>query len=189
MAHHQAVARVFLRLGSLDRRDEVAQVERDRVHTDLLAGIGGRRPLRAVAVGVDLDPVAVGVAQVERLGDAVVRRAGERLARAGDAQRGMCEVAPRGMKQREVEEAGVASGGLRRAVLVQHDERLRAGAERGHAVDRLAGHEADDVLVVRDRAREVCDRQVHGAEPKPVGEGGAVARVGGAGGLGAHRSS
>ena len=71
-----------LRLLVLDQAHQVGEVER------LGAAERGRvaqvAPMLAAAVGGELDPVVVGVGQVDRLGDAVVGRAAD--ARAGDRE-------------------------------------------------------------------------------------------------------
>ena len=58
-------------------REQVLQVERQRDHVHAVP-VAGALPALARPVGVELDPEAVGVAQVERLGDAVVGGALER---------------------------------------------------------------------------------------------------------------
>ena len=57
-------------------------------------GIRERRQLLARAVGVQLDPVVVGVAQVDRLRDAVIGRALDPRLRARQALDGAGELPP-----------------------------------------------------------------------------------------------
>ena len=58
---------------------------------ELAVGVAG--PSLAVAVAVDLDPVAVGIGQVQRLGDEVVRGAVQRPARARETGQRVGELA------------------------------------------------------------------------------------------------
>ena len=86
-------------------REQVLQVERQGDHVHALAV---RRAFPAVAgsVGVDLDAEPVGIAQVERLGDAVVGSAVDRPAGARNAPHGGGERGSRGVKPGDVEEPG-----------------------------------------------------------------------------------
>ena len=88
----------------------------------------------ARAIGVDLDPVAVRVGEVERLADEVVGEAGERHPVAGRVREPAGEVGALGQQEGEVEEAGVADRGPRARLLVQDEQLAPAGAERGPAV-------------------------------------------------------
>ncbi len=65
-------------------------------------------PVLARPVGIELDPEAVGVAQVQRLGDAVVGGALERPARRGDAAHAVGERGAAGVQPGDVVEAGGA---------------------------------------------------------------------------------
>ena len=74
-------------------------------------------PELAWTVRVDLDPVVVGVAQVERLADEVVGEAVELHAVSRGVREPAREVGALGHEQREVEETGVAVGGSRAGLL------------------------------------------------------------------------
>src|SRR4051812_7756835 len=93
--------------------NQIVEVERGRAHLNPFA-VRRHRPLLARAVPVELDPVAVGVGQVEGLADAVVGSAFERPAGLAEAAEGGGEGAAGRIADRRVEEAG-AAGGRRRA--------------------------------------------------------------------------
>ena len=124
-------------------------------------------PDRAAAGPVDLDPVVVGVAEVDRLADdsgPTCPVSGTCSAAAWSSQRAR---SPRsGTQQREVVEPAVAVGGPRARLLGQHEQVLAAGAERDPAVVARVHAQPDRGLVVRQRAREVRDREVHGAHAR-----------------------
>ena len=86
-------------------------------------------PEAARPVGVDLDPVVVGVAQVERLADEVVGSARQLDAIADRVLHPAGQVRALGHQQREVEEAGVPVGGPRARLFDQTQELVAAGAQ------------------------------------------------------------
>src|SRR5436190_13649877 len=85
--------------------DQVVEVERSGTHLDSLA-VGRARPLLPRAVPVELDPVAVGVGEVESLADAVVGGALERPVGLAEAAQGVGEGTPGRIANRGVEETG-----------------------------------------------------------------------------------
>ena len=95
---------------------------------------------------------------------AVVGHALDGRLRAHDPVQRLRQLLPRGVEQRDVVEAGVAPGGAGARLLVQHQHVLRAGAEGRHPVIVPVDPEPDRVLVERDRAVEVGDREVGGAQ-------------------------
>ena len=103
------VIRRLRRLLPLQLVQEVLQVEAAGVHLEL-AGFGAG-PLVRCAVDVEFDAVAVGIAEVQRLADAVVAGAVEGDAGLDEAAQGVGEVAARGVEDRRVIEAGGAGGG------------------------------------------------------------------------------
>ena len=105
----------------------------------------------------------VGVAEVQRLADEVVREARERDLVAGAVDEPAREVGALGQQQREVEEAGEAAGRPGAAALVQDEQVLAARAERGAVVVAAIRPQADRVLVVVERAGQRGDREVDGA--------------------------
>ena len=126
-------------------------------------------PHLARAVGGELDLVAVGVGQVDRLGDAVVGRADDRRARLGEPGGGAGQLQPRRVQQRDVVEAGVAARRARRRLADEHEQVVAAaGPERGGVAVAIVHAQADRALVERDRAIEVGDGQMGGAEPRVV---------------------
>ena len=172
MAHAQPRARVARRLPAGRRREQRLDVERAREHPDALAR-GRGRPRVARAVRVELDPVPVRVGQVDRLRDAVVGGAGDRGVGQRKALDRACELLARGVQQRVVVEPGVAAGGPRARLLVEHHEVLPARAERRDGVFAAVQPQPEPVLVEADRAVEAGDGEVHGAQPERRGQGGA----------------
>jgi len=150
--------------------EQVLDVERDREHADPRAGLIGRGPPLARAVRVELDAVAVGVAQIEGLRDAVVGGARQRRAGGAEAQDGVGERGPVRGQQGEVVEAGVAARGAHAELLVQDDEVSTAGAHRSASAIAALLAQADCVLVEADGAIEVRDREMDGSEAQRVGK-------------------
>ena len=124
-------------------------------------------PLVARAVAVELDPVAVGVGQVQRLADQVVGGAVQRPARLRQSRQREREVKPRGEEDREVVEAGGAAvqrgrGRCRRAA---RPARARPATPSASVPSsRLGAPQADRVLVERARRGEVGHGQADRAQ-------------------------
>jgi hypothetical protein len=156
---HRGVGLLPARLG-----EEIVEVERERRHLDRVAR---ERPLLPRAVAIQLDPIALGIRQVERLRDEVVGGAAQAPARAGDTSQSAGEVGARRDEEREVKEARGA-GRTRRRVRIVHelDERCAVRAERRDAVDGRERFQADRRLVERAEALEVAGAQADGAEPR-----------------------
>ena len=151
------------RLGQVGHH--TGHVERQRRHAH---GAGVPVPLLGRAVTVDLDAVALGVAQVDRLADEMVGGAGERPARLGHA-------ADRGRKlgavrheQRQMEEPGRGvRPRVRRRPVQQLDERRSvARAERDAVVVALEHAQADRELIEARHPVEVAHAQAHPAESR-----------------------
>ena len=116
-------------------------------------------------VGVDLDPVVVGVAQIERLADEVVGRAGQLNAVGDGVLHPPGEVATLGHEQGEVEEAGVAVGRTGAGLLDEVEELHAVGrAKPGLAAAHPEHVETDRLDVVGQRPREVRHGEVDGAD-------------------------
>ena len=156
---------------ALDHRHQAVHVERHRpAQRGRVAEVA---PVLARAVGGQLDAVAVGVGQVDRLGDLVVGRAADRRARWRSA------AAPRG-PARAATGAAARSGRARRggpagrapgsSVSTSRSSPARAERRLGPVAARQL--QADRGLVERDRAVEVGHREVDRAEPQVVGERG-----------------
>ncbi len=113
-------------------------------------------------VGVDLDAVPVGIAQIDRLADVVIGEALDPRLVARRVREPAREARPVGHEQRDVVEAGVTVGRLRARLFDEADE-LGVGAERRAAV--LAGEHAqpDDALPVLERAVEIGDGELDGS--------------------------
>ena len=99
------------RLGVLaaELAQDAIEVERKRVH---LQDSVADRPLLPRAVAIELDPVALRIAQVEGLADQVVGRAAEPPARLGDPLQGAGEVGAARHDDRQVKEAACATGAV-----------------------------------------------------------------------------
>jgi hypothetical protein len=132
---------VALRLGR-----QRLQVERKRVHLHALAAVG-LRPGLARAIAVELDAEAVGIVEVQRLGDEVVARARECRALLRHAQQGGAELAARRIQEGAVEEA--------RRVL-----RGRPGPLRGAQREQVARRRAHDPLVELRAGLWIADAQL-----------------------------
>src|SRR6266436_1530614 len=118
----------------LDRRivelsKKILDVERQRRH----ALHDHSLPLFAGTVGVDLDAVAVRIAEIDRLADGVIREPFDCGPLACGLRKPARETRPVGYEQRDVVEAGMTVGRLRARLLDKTDE-LRICAERGEAV-------------------------------------------------------
>src|SRR4051812_36968797 len=159
MAGPQALRHVAAALAGLGV--EVAHVQRLRPGAVALEV----RPRVARAVGGELEAVAVRVGQVDRLVRAVIGHALHGRLRDHDPLQRPRELLARGVQQRHVVEAGVAPGGPGARLLVQHEHVVRAGAQGRRPVPVAVDPEPDRVLVERDRAVEVRDREMGGAQP------------------------
>ena len=158
VAHRRAVglARERLRLGVVELAQQAVDVERIGSH----AGGDLTLPQLARPVVVDLDPVLVGVAEVDRLAHEVVGGAGEADALAHGVRQPARQAGPVGQQQGEVEESRPPRRGLRARLLDELQQARPVHAER-RAVIALREHvEADRPAVVVQRALEVGDRQV-----------------------------
>ena len=90
-------------------REQVVEIQRQRHELELAAGRVA--PLLARAIGIDLDPQAVGVAEVQRLGDAVIGRAVDRPARGHDALHARRQRRTRGVQPGDVIQPGAVGIG------------------------------------------------------------------------------
>ncbi len=148
---------------------EDVRVEEERAHLELSVHPA---PLALVAVPVELDPVALGVVEVERLAHEVVGAAGEapRL-RTGDGVHGGGERLLGVEQNRGVEEAGVARARvLELGRVLEHDDRLGSAAERDtrgaggehletHGVTVVASHRIQVGHPERDRTHRGVGRE------------------------------
>ncbi len=129
---HRRRLAVGARLG-----EQSFEVEGKRRHRDLLAL---SRPFRAGSVAIQLDPVALGVREVERLADEVVGGAAEMPARVEDAPERMGQVDAVRDEQRQVEETGRPPGSDGRIGRVEElDDRAAPSSEHGDPVVRRQG--------------------------------------------------
>src|SRR3954464_15384885 len=88
-----------------DLRDQAVQVERQRRHLKVVAVVA---PLRPRPITVDLDAVVLGIAEVERLADEVIRGTAQPPAGTNDVRERPGERCPPGYEDREVEQPGRA---------------------------------------------------------------------------------
>ena len=156
-ARRQAIERRFRRVCELT--EQVVDVERDRRHQAADPAL----PAGPRAVGVDLDPVAVRVGEVDRLADRVVGEAVEAHVVAGGVGEPAREVGPGRHEQGEVEEAGVAVGRPRAGLLDEPQELAPTGPERGAPGAGVEQLEPDRRPVVGEGPLELRDGHVHRA--------------------------
>ncbi len=95
-------------------------------------------PQRSGAVGVDLDAVPVGVAQVDRLADGVVGEPLEGDPLLGDVPQPAGQFGPVGQQEREVKEAGVGRRRPRAGLLDRHHQGRGGGTDDPRAFARGA---------------------------------------------------
>src|SRR5919109_1041355 len=170
--------------GDLRRRRLVGDGGEERVDIEgsraapreLLAEV---RPPITWTVGSELDPVPVGVGQVDRLMRAVVGHPLDRRPRHDEPPRRPGELSAARVEERVVVEAGVAAGRPRLRILVEGDDRVGTVAELGLAVVPAMYAQAERRLVPRNGAVEARDRQLHPPEPNRGGEPGGGRGVGG----------
>ena len=162
MAHDGLAGEAVEGLGAriVELAEQALDVERKRRQ----ARVDLALPDVARAVPVDLDPMAVGVVEVQRLADEVIGEAGERDPVARGVRQPAREVGPLLEQQREVIEARVAEGRRGVRLLDEHEQLALAGAERGPAGTGLEHAQPDRAAVERERALETGDRQVHRAD-------------------------
>jgi hypothetical protein len=143
----EAVEGLGRRIGEL--AEQALDVERPGAHPVDVA-----LPALAWPVPVDLDPVVVGVAEVDRLADEVVAQACEGDPLAGHVREPAREVGSLGEQEREVVEAGVVVR-VRRARLLDEHDQLRVRTERRAAVRPCEQPQADGADPVVEGAIEV----------------------------------
>ena len=108
--------------------------------------------------------MVVGVAQIERLADEVVRGAGQLDPVADRVLHPAGQVAALGHEQREVEEPGVPVGGTC-ARLLDQVQQIAATRTQARLTAADAEHvEPDRLGVVRERPREICHGEVDGTD-------------------------
>ena len=121
-------------------------------------------PALARVVGGELDSVAVGVGQIDRLGDSVVGGALDRSLADHDALGDAGEFEAARVEQGHVVQTGVPADAARAGRFVQDDQLLAACREPGLIAVAARELQPQDVAVERDRAVELGDLQVGGAE-------------------------
>ena len=156
-------ARAVLLLGQ-----QVGEVEGERVHLQLPIGVG---PLRARPVAVDLDPVALGIAQVQGLADEVIGGAREPPVGGRDAAQRVGQRRAVGHQDRKMEEAGRPGGaGGRVGCRDELDQGLGTGAQACEVRASFQRPQAKHALVERGGALEVRDVEADGADPGILGQ-------------------
>src|SRR5690606_10179910 len=109
------------------------------------------RPLLAGAIPVDLDAVAIGIAQVDRLAHAVVGGARQTPTAAIDALNRLGQVPPLGHSDGEVVQAGSAAIDRLCADLLHQPDNTEVAAP--------AFIQADDIAIKDPRPSAICDGQ------------------------------
>lgn len=147
-------------------RQKIAHVERFCRHCDLPTLV---TPLRARAVGVDLDAETVGIGEVDGLTHQVVRHAGLH-AGLREVPYEPCEVGAFGQEEGDVEEPEEPSPGDGPCPrpLDQFDQRsvVAGGTEDGRTTGAAEHAEAEYALVEGERPREVGHLETHASEPR-----------------------
>jgi hypothetical protein len=143
-------------LGILELGEHRADVERKRRHPFLDAAL----PALARPVGVDLDPVVVGIAEIDRLADEVVGETCQRDSVAGGVGEPAREARTVGGQEREVEEPGVAVPRPGSRLLDENEQLGAAHAERQPLAVLPQHPKADLLLVIASRALELGDREL-----------------------------
>src|SRR5665647_413343 len=148
---------------ALCRCYQILNIERLRCHLDLV--VDGR-PRGAIAVGIYLDSKPIGIGEVNRLTDQMVRHPGVRTD-VGE----MLDKCTKGrsvrQKYREVIEAEQPSSGYspRVLALIELNENaiLAVRSELSTIGGPVDHSHADDCLVIRNGALEVCDLEANPA--------------------------
>ena len=151
------------------------------VHDQVAVGVVG--PFGFGAIPVEFYAVEVGVVEVEGFADAVVCGSVKSDAGGKEAAKGVGECGARGIKNREVVEAGGSAGwrlaaerlpGVEADVVV-----IAAGGEEGCGVADTRGDvEPEDALVEGEGALEVGDAEVNVAHAGLRMDGGCAHGVG-----------
>jgi hypothetical protein len=157
-----------------------SRVERLGDHAEL--ALRGARPFGFGAIPVKLDAVAVGVAKIECLADAVVGGAFEWNVAADKAAEGVGELGARRIHDGEVIEAGGAGRGRGAAMAlpgVETDVVMIAtrGEEGGGVADSLRDFKAENVAIEGKCAIEVSDLEVDVAYSGLWVDGGHTSRI------------
>ncbi len=169
MSHHRT-ARHSGPLLSARGREHAVGVQRIGRHGELAVGVV---PLRPRAVGVDLDAESVGIAQIERLADQMIRRSGAH-ADAGHMSQEAAERGAVGEQNGEMIEAEPAlnANGRRVRVGVEHDEGrvLSVRMQRRGGRRDVARLQPEHLRVVVERATEVAHAKANWAKPQLIRE-------------------
>jgi hypothetical protein len=143
--------------------EQLFEVERLGDHAEL--ALRGAGPFGFRAVPVELDAIAVRVAEIECLADAVIGGTFERDVGTDEAAECVGELGARGIDDGEVIEAGGA--GCRRGAAmalpgVEADVVMvsTCGEEGSGIADALCDLKAEDVMIERERAIEVGDLEM-----------------------------
>jgi hypothetical protein len=164
VAHAQTVADLRRRALAVDRAEQRLEVERLRPAAGEL--LLEARPDHPGTVGGELDAVAVGVGQVDRLVGPVVGHALDRRPGLDQARGGAGELLAAGVEQRVVVEAGVTAGRSGLGILMEHDDGLVTVPNLGLRVVAPVQPQAERALVPADRPIEIGHGQMNVAEPK-----------------------
>lgn len=149
------------------RGEERREIEALRGHGEF--AVGGERPVGARTVDIELETVAIGIAEVEGFADAVVGGSGEFHVGVGGALQpgGECGT---GRKQKcGVKESGGLGRGRGRGGITGESEdrgRTRRHGEIGLGRGGAGGDEAELARVVVDAPGEIGDAEMDGGELK-----------------------
>ena len=165
MPDGQAVRRPRDRVLAGDDGEEILGVERLDAAGELLLVA---RPDGPVAVPGQLEAVAVGIGEVDRLVGAVVRGPLDRGPRDRDPHGDPRELRAGAEQEGHVVQAGVAGGRASGRVLVEDEHVAPAGAERRLAAVAAVHAKPDHALVERECALQAGDGQVDRPEARRV---------------------
>ena len=150
----------FARIARGRAREHAFDVERKRRHLQLALGT---RPVLARPVAVDLDAVALGIVEIERLRHEMVGRAGEPMPARRDPVQRAGELGAVGDEEREMEEARGSTGARRRigALDERHERAVVVGRpELGNAVGAAELAQPDRVAIEAGLRVEVADSEL-----------------------------
>ena len=148
------------------RRKQRVQIEPLGNHAN--GAVSFTRPLGSRPIPIELNPVSIGIAQIQRFADAVITRAVERDARFAQPTKRFTERRAIGQQHGEVAQSqpSAARRRARTGTLVQLHERRLVLTRAKHRARRVAVEDAhaQGRFVVEDRAAEIGDLEADGTK-------------------------
>ena len=147
------------------RRGEIVKVDPQRRHADPAVGLA--RPVLARTVVVDLDPVPLGVGQVQRLADQVVGRAVKPNPRRGRVDEPVGQVLAAGQQEGGVKQPRLPPVGDRGVgIVAQFNQHPPPRAELVDVSVRADRGQPDRIAVKAAHPIQVAHRQRHRPDPQ-----------------------